>query len=488
MYKFNDHFILFNYLLRTILYKLTTFVDEMKKLFLLLFIAFQVLSLSAQEKKTVLVFDIKENIAPAVTRLTSKAIAEAERINADLIIIHMNTYGGYVVDADSIRTKILNTEIPVYTFIDNNAASAGALISIASDKIYMRPGGSIGAATVVNQSGEAAPDKYQSYMRKQMRSTAESHGKDTIINGRDTTFRWKRDPNIAEGMVDQRVIVKGIVDSTKVITFTVDEALQYGYCEGSVKTIEEILEKNGITNYEIVKVEKSTTDKIIGFFANPAVSSILILIILGGLYFELQSPGVGFPLAAAILAAILYFVPLYIEGLAEHWEILMFIVGVILLGVEIFVLPGFGIAGGLGIVFILSGLILSLLMNVTFDFTLTGSGAFSQALTVVFSAFVGFILFMAIFGRGFLNSKFFQRIVLQDVLPSGASETSSSSKFDIQTLVGQELICQSDLKPMGTVKYDYYTFNAKTYDGFIESGEKVKVLSIENRTLIVSRV
>jgi len=154
--------------------------------------------------KLVYKFNIKENIAPAIWRQTKQAFDAAESLKADLFLIHMNTYGGTVVDADSIRTRILNSKIPVVVFIDNNAASAGALISLACDRIYMRTGSSFGAATVVNQTGEKMPDKYQSYMRATMRATAESHGKDTIINGQDTTYRWKRDPRIAEAMVDER--------------------------------------------------------------------------------------------------------------------------------------------------------------------------------------------------------------------------------------------------------------------------------------------
>ncbi|HKJ42123.1 MAG TPA: hypothetical protein VKA27_08505, partial [Sunxiuqinia sp.] len=114
------------------------------------------------KKKLVFQFNIQQNIAPAVWRQTKQAFAEADSMHADLILIHMNTYGGTVLDADSIRTKIINSRIPVYVFIDNNAASAGALISIACDSIYMRKGASIGAATVVNQTGQAMPDKYQS--------------------------------------------------------------------------------------------------------------------------------------------------------------------------------------------------------------------------------------------------------------------------------------------------------------------------------------
>eukprot|EP00825_Cyclidium_porcatum_P010680 TRINITY_DN15471_c0_g1_i2.p1 TRINITY_DN15471_c0_g1~~TRINITY_DN15471_c0_g1_i2.p1 ORF type:complete len:264 (+),score=12.76 TRINITY_DN15471_c0_g1_i2:137-928(+) len=140
----------------------------------------------SKAEKLVYKFNIKENIAPAIWRQTKQAFAEADTLKADLFLIHMNTYGGTVVDADSIRTRILHSKIPTVVFVDNNAASAGALISIACGRIYMRSGASLGAATVVNQTGEKMPDKYQSYMRATMRATAEAHGKDTIINGQDT--------------------------------------------------------------------------------------------------------------------------------------------------------------------------------------------------------------------------------------------------------------------------------------------------------------
>ena len=160
----------------------------MKNLLVLIsLISLLITDINGQDTDTTIIlkFDMKEEVAPALWRKTQKAFNMAQSIDADLILIHMNTYGGMVVSADSIRTKILNSNIPVYVFIDNNAASAGALISVACDKIYMRPGGNIGAATVVNQTGEQMPDKYQSYMRSTMRATAEAQGKDTITNGTD---------------------------------------------------------------------------------------------------------------------------------------------------------------------------------------------------------------------------------------------------------------------------------------------------------------
>jgi len=303
---------------------------------------------------TVYKFDLKEQIAPPVWRKTQKALEQAKAIEADLILVHMNTYGGMLESADSIRTALLKSEIPVYVFIDNNAASAGALISIACDSIYMEPGANIGAATVVDQSGKPLPDKYQSYMRSMMRSTAESKG---------------RDPDIAQAMVDPRIAIEGIIDTGQVLTFTAKEAMKHGFCEGIASDIEEVFEIIKVENYEIVEQEFTATDKIINFLINPFVSGILIMIIIGGIYFELQTPGIGFPIGASVVAALLYFAPLYLEGLAENWEIIIFVIGLILLAVEIFAVPGFGVPGILGIIFIVAGLTLSMTGNMGLDFT-----------------------------------------------------------------------------------------------------------------------
>lgn len=435
-------------------------------------------------RQTVVIFDLKKEIAPEATRITQQAIKKADDIDADLIIIHMNTYGGYVTDADSIRTRILNTDIPTYVFIDNNAASAGSLISIACDKIYMTKGANIGATTVVNEDGTKAPDKYQSYMRKQMRSTAESHGKDTIINNGDTTYTYYRNPDIAEGMVDERVVVEGLDDADKVITLTTEEALKWGYCEGQVSSIEEILEINNITNARRIYVEPTFIDKLVAFFANPALRSILILVMMGGIYFELQTPGVGFPLVASILAAVGYFAPLYIEGLAENWEILVFFIGVVLIIVEVFIIPGFGVAGVSGILLMLSGLVLTMVRNIHFDFEGIPTTEWNNALASVLFAMIGLGVVFYFFSTHLINSKFFQRIVLSDVIdakvPIQGEQAASSAA------IGSTGTTHTALRPMGKIRINGTTFEAKTYGEMIDQGAEIKVLSIENGYLIVS--
>jgi len=413
-------------------------------------------------------FDIKEEIAPPVWHHTQKAFIEAKEINASLIIIHMNTYGGMLDAADSIRTAILKCDIPVYVYIDNNAASAGALISIACDSIYMHPGANIGAATVVDQSGKPLPDKYQSYMRSMMRSTAEASG---------------RDPDIAQAMVDPRIYIDGISDTGQVLTFTAKEALKHNFCEGIVESIDEVLELANIEEYTIIEQKLTFTDKIIKLLINPFVSGILIMIIIGGIYFELQTPGIGFPIAASVIAAIVYFAPLYIEGLAEHWEIVIFIVGVILIAVEIFAIPGFGIPGILGIIFIVTGLTLSMTGNIGFDFSGIEITGLVKSFFIVIIAMFASILMSFYFGRKVLTTTTFGHLALDSIQEKDKGFTSSDNAYEI--MVGQTGIAFTVLRPAGKVKIGDEIYDASAEAGYIEKGDKIKVTDYQTSQLFV---
>jgi len=452
--------------------------------FLFFFFAF-LISNAQNDKKLVYKLNIKQEITKATWRQTQQAFEAADSLKADVLLIHMNTYGGTVLDADSIRTKILQSKIPVYVFIDNNAASAGALISIACDSIYMRPGGSIGAATVVNQTGQAMPDKYQSYMRSTMRSTAEAHGKDTIITGNDTIYKWRRDPKIAEAMVDPRVYIEGLIDTGKVLTFTPGEAIENGYCEGIAETVPEVLEKVGVKDYTIVEYEPSWIEKIIGFLVHPMVSGLLIMAIIGGIYFEMQSPGIGFPLGIAILAAVLYFAPLYLEGLAEHWEILLFVVGLILIAVEIFVLPGFGVAGITGIVFVFSGLVLSLINNINFDFEHVQMEGVGIAVATVFVGVLGGFFISLYLSKRLFSAQAgpFKNLSLkavQDV--KDGFVCVETSMFELKGKTG---VAKTVLRPGGKVEINGEVFDAVAENGFIEKGENIIVRKVEATQLYV---
>jgi membrane-bound serine protease (ClpP class) len=437
-------------------------------------------------KSLIYTFDIRKTIAAPTWRITQDAFEEAISIGADLIILQLNTYGGEVTAADSIRTKLLNSPVPIYVFIDDNAASAGALIAIACDSIYMKPGAKIGAVTVVNQTGEQVPDKYQSYMRATMRATAEAQGKDTIITGSDTTLVWRRDPAIAEAMVDPRLFVKGVSDTGQVLTFTAIEAIENGYCEGIRESLQEVIEGLGIKSYELRAYNPSGMDKIIGFLINPLVSGVLIMIIIGGIYFELQSPGIGFPLAAAFVAALLYFAPLYLEGMAEYWELILFIAGVILIMVEIFAIPGFGVAGVAGIIAMITGLTLSLVDNMVFEkpeFTGEGLSMLMKSLSLVLvSVLVGLLLslwatkkLLTTTAFGGLSLKSEQR------MEDGYIGVDTGQK----NLVGETGVAHTVLRPSGKVMINDKLYDAKSEYGLIEKGESVKVIRYETGQVYV---
>ena len=439
------------------------------------------------EKKLVYKLNIKQDIMPAMWRQTKKAFEAADTLGADILLIHMNTYGGTVLDADSIRTKILQSNIPVYVFIDNNAASAGALISIACDSIYMRPGGSIGAATVVNQTGQAMPDKYQSYMRSTMRTTAEAKGRVPVVEGADTIYKWRRDPRIAEAMVDPSVYIEGVIDTGKVLTFTSGEAVQFGYCDGLAENVQEVLHLAGIQAYEIVEYEPGWIERIIGYLVHPVFSGLLIMAIIGGIYFEMQTPGIGFPLGIAILAAVLYFAPLYLEGLAANWEILVFFLGVILIAVEIFVIPGFGVAGISGIIIVFLSLILSLINNVDFDFSYVELENVGVAImTVTIGLFGGFLLSLY-FGKKVFSAHSgpFKDFALSTV--QNISEGYLNVDASFLALKGKTGKAQTVLRPGGKVIIEGEIYDAMSQSGFIERGEDVVVVKVGTAQLYVDR-
>lgn len=428
------------------------------------------LSVHAQNHEQVYRFEIKEDIGPNSWRTVKNAFTEAESKGMGWIIMEMNTFGGMVNFADSIRSRILDSELKSIVFINHNAASAGALISLAADRIYMSKGSSIGAASVVDQTGEIMPEKYQSYMRGLMRATAEAKG---------------RDPQLAEAFVDPEIDLPGIKPAGKILTLTSAEAVNLGLADGEISSVQAILEAEGLGSSEVIRHQITWIDQVISFLINPAVSGILILLIIGGIYFELQTPGIGFALIVAAVAAILFFAPLYIQGLADNWEIALFVVGVILIVLEIFVIPGFGVPGILGIIFLVCGLAFSMVANEWLNFKVSAPGLLMQSFLVVIASMGAAIILMVIFGKSMLQSRAFKRLVLQDEQRS--NEGYTSSRFNAQ-LVGQQGIAKTVLRPSGKIEIDGIWYDAVALDGYIDSGEEIYVEKHENYNLFVRKV
>ncbi len=439
----------------------------MKRIFNSILLLLIAVTSVAQTK--VYVIPIDDEINSTTWRQVRQGCNAASQQDADILLIHLNTYGGAVLYADSIRTALLNYPRPTVAFIDNNAASAGALISIACDSIYMRQGASIGAATVVNEQGQQMPDKYQSYMRATMRATAEANG---------------RNPIIAEAMVDARVEIPGLIDSTRVLTFTASEAHKWGYSDGEAENIDQLLREHmSIDNYSITTYETTFWDYFIGFLTNPAFQAVLIMLIIGGIYFELQSPGLGFPSAAALISAILYFMPLYIEGIAEPWVILMFVIGLILLILELIVIPGFGVAGISGIVLMLVSMFAALLHDFNFTFDPYHSTEVMDALMIVsiglLLAITAICLCVWKLGYSFIPNKI--GLSKEQRVEEGYIGVS----MEPARLVGRIGTAVTVLRPAGKVEIDGTTYDAVSLRDFIEADTSVEVVRYENAQIYV---
>ena len=437
---------------------------------LLLFLAPTLICEAEAEKKKILLGEIKTNIDPRTNRYTKLLLDEGEKDDYDIIIIEMDTYGGAVNDADDIRTRILDYKKPIYVWINKDAASAGALISIACDSIYMSSGASIGAATVVTGDGQQAPDKYQSYMRSIMRSTAEAKG---------------RDPKIAEGMVDEDLQVDSVSQEGKVITLSTSEAIKYGFCDAELNSVEEILKRQNINEYEISNFQLSSSENIISLFLNPFVSGILLLLIFGGLYFELQTPGVGFPIIASITALLLYLIPYYLNGVAENWEIVLLFLGIILIAVEVFVIPGFGVFGILGLFTSIGSLILIMLNNDLFDFTFVVSGDIVSASLAVLSSIFLLGILILFGGIKLTDTDAFKKIALEETQDSKLGYVSNKYSDEY---IGKKGKTFTVLRPSGKVIIDEKLCDATSYDGFIEKNSKIKVVGNEGSALKVSKI
>ena len=429
-------------------------------------ILFMAIAMIAYGNDTLKVFyriRLDRDIDKSAQRIVVEGLDRASKAHADYILLDLDTYGGAVDAADSIRSAILRCETPVLAYVNMQAASAGALISIACDSIYMKTGSSIGAATVVDQSGNVMPDKYQSFMRGMMRSTAQATG---------------RDPKIAESMVD----------TANVLSLTPQEAIKVGYCDGIYESELEVVEAVASDNKFVIKNmedELTWVDKLIDLLLNPLLQSIFMMMIIGGIFVEIRTPGIGLPLLTAIVGALLYFAPGYVGNLVEHWEILLFVVGLILIGIEIFVLPGFGVCGISGIVCVVVALSFSMVDNIElyrWDGSLNLRPLLKPVGIVVFSATA------AIFGSVWLVRKLyatrsFDNIALRQEMK--AEEGFVGVVSGMENLVGEEVTVFTDLRPSGKVK----TSDGKVYEatlkfgGFASKGETLRVTSAEQGRL-----
>lgn len=296
------------------------------------------------DQPTVYVVDISGTIDLGLAPYLERVLDDAASNNAAAVILEINTPGGRLDAALQMRSDLLGADVPTVAYVNRDAFSAGALIAIAAEQIYMAPGAEMGAATPVTGAGETADEKTVSAVRATFRATAEQRG---------------RDPQVAEAMVDPAIVVDGLVDEGQLLTLTANEAVEWDYAEGIADNRLALLSELGLENAEVIETSPGWAEQIVRFLTEPVLASLLFsggfLLIIA----DVMSGGIGLLAGAGALMIGLFFWGHFIAGLAGWEGVLLVLLGLALIGVEVFVIPGFGIFGIAGIVSFLGGLYLS---------------------------------------------------------------------------------------------------------------------------------
>ncbi len=405
-----------------------------------------------------------------------RSIENAEKNNAKAIIFDIDTFGGRVDAATQIKDAILDADIPTVAFINRRAISAGALISLSCESIFMTPGGTIGAATAVDMQGTKGSEKVISYMREEMASTAESRGRNT---------------DIAKGMVDEELFFTHLIidgDSVevsdlegrkegKLITLTTELAIKYGIADGEHDTFDDVLTAMGYTDASITDVRENWSENFVRFLTHPVVASLLMTFGFLGILFELQSPGWGIPGSVGLTCLLLSLGASYIAELATMTDLLIMAFGVVLLLLEVLVIPGFGIAGIAGIIFVLWGLYELLLPSVP-----VGEEVASMALTGFTIGIFGALIALILLFRLMIKTEFWQKLTS----PEGQKEEKGySTSIGLEEFVGKKGVAETDLHPAGWAYVDSKRISVVCEGSFIDKGSQVKIISVDGNRVVV---
>ncbi len=431
----------------------------------------------------VYIIPIKKMIEPALLYVVRRGVDEAVRNDAQAIIFEMDTPGGVVNAAEGIINVITKTDIPTYTFVENDAFSAGAIIALATKHIYMAPGSVIGAATPmmmspmggVQEMPEEVQEKMTSAVSALVRSAAEQGGHDTLL---------------AEAMVraDMEYSVNGKVISEKgrLLTLTNEEAAQLVgedqhplLSEGTVRDIDALLETIGLPNAEKRILEVTMAERLARWIAGMA--SILMIIGLGGLWLEFKTPGFGVFGIAGIICLLLFFFGHHIAGLAGMEDVLIFILGVTLLAVEIFITPGFGVMGISGLLLIFVSFISAMSERMPgkwrpIDFS---PETLSLPLLKVTFSFLGALLLVLIAGKFLPQTRIFQSLTLDSVLPDADNR---------EDLMGMEGLAHSDLRPGGTAYFGDRKIDVVTFGDYIRRETPIRIVEVHGNRIVVEDI
>ena len=405
-------------------------------------------------------------IDPGVAAFVERVIADAEEAGAAAIVFEIDTFGGRVDAATVIRDAILDAEALTIAFINKRAISAGALISLACDKIVMTRAATMGATTPVDMSGEKASDKVTSYMRAEMRATAERTG---------------RSVKISEAMVDERVDVPGLsAEAGRPATLTTEQALNYKMADETAETLYEVLKIYDLGDAEVLEIELNWAEHVVRFLTNPIITSILLAVAMFGLITEVRTPGWGLGGTLALVALALFFGSHLVLRLAEWNELLLFVIGVGLLIVEVIAIPGFGVIGLVGIGCMLASIVIAQLG----DFQLWSIDEIAGVVGYLASSMIGAIVFSLFFLRSLPRFAAFNRLILSSETRAADGYVASPTEGDAE-LVGKRGIAMSGLRPVGIGLFEGKRLDIIAEGEFIAEQTPIEIIEARGSRVVV---
>lgn len=398
------------------------------------------------------VIPIEGTIDLGLAAFVARAVEEAAEGRASLLLVEVNTFGGRLDAATEIRDRLLGSGLPVAAFVRDRAWSAGALISLAADTLWMSPGSSIGAAQPI-----PSDEKSLSAVRAEFESMAERTG---------------RDPRIAAAMVDADVVVEGLSGRGELLTLSAERARQVGYAEGIASSRDGVLSALGLDGRDVVVARPNWGERAARFLTGPEVSQILLTLAFLGLLAEAYSPGLIYPGAIGLLSLFLFFAGRAVVGLVGLEVTLLLLVGLGLLIVELFVVPGFGVFGVGGVAAILAAIYFSF---ATAESALQSLGVASGA------AIVGAVVLWR-FGK---RVRFWDRLILKT---RQENESGYVAPADFRPHLGRRGRAITPLRPSGTVDVEGERIDAVTEGAFVEAGKEVVVVKVEGTRVVVRQV
>jgi membrane-bound serine protease (ClpP class) len=406
-------------------------------------------SIKANSDKGVYIIPIKGEIGPAISSFVSEQLDKAKDSKSQIIILDIDTLGGRVAETIKIQNivKSYSKDFTIYTYVNNKAESAGVMLTLLGDKIYMTPDASLGSASVIPFN-----EKTNSAWAAMLKAQAESKG---------------RRGDIAQGTADYDIVIPGIKEKGKLINLTAAEAKKYGYCDGIAKDINAMIMDIGYRGNRIFYAEKDIRVKVSELISNSYVSALLLLIGIAALIIEAFVPTFGIAGTVGAISIALYFLGNIFTGNTGWWALIIFIISMLFLVVEA-AIPGFGISGITGLIGISAAIVIS-------------SGDLKSGLILLLAAWAVVIVTIFIMIKYGMNLGFLSKIILR----TDQKKEDGYIVKESNELTGLHGVSLSQLRPAGIGMFNEKRYDVQTEGEFIGRGVRLVITRVEGNKIFV---